>query len=158
MALPEFVATGELIESTWGNAVVDTLTTLHGCSIGHTGQAIPTSTTAAIAWNFEGWDTDNYHTPSATQVVIPDNLRGVYTDLGARPSDADVDAGASDVVLKHNGAVFGSGFIPVGKRSVSVSITMVPDDGDVYTVEVYNSSSATHHFSAYFNVIRTAIG
>lgn len=76
--LPARVAAGDLIQSAWGNAVVDTLTVRVGVGVWLSAQSVPAGTNPPIAWINENYDTDNFHVPNATDLIIPAGRAGVY--------------------------------------------------------------------------------
>lgn len=151
---PGHVAAGELIESAWGNAVVDTLTMLRGVGV-YTGTfAVGAGQAPIITWTGEAYDTDGYHVSAANDIVIPANRAGTYVLEVRASTDVGVSA-VADLIVNFAGVALTS-YIPVNRRTVATGHLLRLGAGTTINVQLYNEGAA-RNFNASLELIRVAI-
>jgi hypothetical protein len=151
---PGFVAPDELIESAWGNAVVDTLVTQRGVGLFTGTFAVGAGLAPTITWTGEAFDTDGYHVASANDIVIPAKRGGVYVIQCQIATDTGVTA-VTDLILNYAGKPYGV-YIPVNRRYVVGTFMFGFAPGNTFNFQIYNEGAA-RNYSASMHMYRVSI-
>ena len=142
--VPPHVAAGELIQSSWGNAVVDMLAWLNtrrGITA-LSSPSVPGGTLQTVSWvtlSNQDWGT-------GPTLIAPADTIGLYM-MSCTVSGPAIVAGAfGDAVINVNSNSF-KNYIPSGKAAVTVSALTSLSPADQVSVQVYNPNGT----AAYFN-------
>jgi len=153
---PGPVAAGELIESAWGNAVQQTLMLRRGVGLNTPSQSIQPGTNPLIAWTAEAYDTDNYHVPNSTDIVIPTNRPGVYGISLNMTTTGAVSANSLVRLLLPGGAIRQS-IIVTGQSIGSVSYIGPLSVGQIVQASFWNAGAGAVFVGCAIELLRVAM-
>lgn len=154
---PGPVAAGELIQASWGNAVVDTLNRRVGVGLFlGTNLSVPVGSNPAIAYDGEAYDTDNFHAPSATDLIIPANRAGVYT-ITYTVVTTTATTGNCLVRIVVKGSAIKQNTIVTGQSIASVSYTGPFAVGDHVQTTFWNAGTGAIFIAPSVEMLRVAI-
>lgn len=119
------------------------LTRTHGVRVFHNAaQSIATTTSTALAFNSEDFDTDNYHSNSVnnSRLTIPDGLSGLYTMHSYIRWEAN-SVTSPIIAIAINGTMRTRGIFPTGSfMGCFTHLTLFMNVGDFAQVFVYHST------------------
>jgi len=151
---PGNVVPDELIESAWGNAVVERVNTMRGVGLTQSGQLVANGASADWSFDAEAFDTDNYHNAGSSVVTIPASRDGSYAMTAKFHTSAVVGGGPVQVSIYNGAALDVSGFVMVGQNlGFAVSVNSLPA-GRTLRVNLYNGSAAPLYIDGSFVVLR----
>ena len=146
---PNHVVPDELIESAWGNAVVDMfawlnaargITALGSPSVGAGAvQTVPWSSLSNQAWG------------AGPSLTAPGDTAGHYIISCNIVSPVIAAAGFADVIVNVGTEAF-KGFVPGTKNGITVAATTRITPGTAVTVQVYNPNTAAGFFNTALNI------
>lgn len=151
IVIPPYVAPGELIESVWGNKVVDALiylSTRNGLTaIG--SPSIASNALQQVSWS--QWSTPTWG--NGPVFVAPVGTEGLYVfscDVDGPQMGVDQFA---DVSINVKAQSYVS-YIPPGKSQVTAFAMIDISPGDQVSVQIYNPTPAAAFFTTTLNIYR----
>ena len=104
---PGPVAAGELIESAWGNAVVNTLKRSVGCSYWQSNQAFTAGLTAQVVWPVRNYDTasPSMNAPGGNTFTVPLDMAGSWSITATMLSQPGAPTATCTLTLNTNPAL-----------------------------------------------------
>jgi hypothetical protein len=152
--LPPHVAAGELIESAWGNAVVDSLTKLDDALTTQqllaitTGQAIGAGAVATISFT----NVSGEFGPGPTTFAFP--VAGNY--VVSFTANGAATTASNDLVVTAAGVAYQGGILP-GKGSAVVAFANQFQAGAQLFCQVFNANSVAVNFTATLYALRLSV-
>jgi len=156
---PGHVAAGELIESAWGNAVVDSIYPWHGVGVVNTNVAVPSFGQPSVIWVSKSFDTDNFWT-TGEFLTIPANRGGIYVASADVLMSAAATAPGDMVIDRVNGPTgtgIWIGYIPTAKQRITFNAVSQAQPGDQFRMRVYNPNGAAVTMSVQLTLWRVAL-
>jgi len=156
---PGHVAAGELIESAWGNAVVDSLYPWKGVGVVNTNVAVPSFGQPSVIWVSKSFDTDNYWT-TGEFLTIPAKRGGIYVATADVLMSTAATAVGDMVIDRLNGPTgtgIWFGYIPIAKTRITWTAVSQAQPGDQFRVRVYNPNGAAVTMSVQLAMWRVAL-
>lgn len=154
-APPPYVASGELITSAWGNAVVDGLKVQGVVAQG--APSIPAGTLAQASWS----STSNPTWGTNPTLVAPSGTFGWFTVMANLVSGPTMGAGMfADVLLTVTRGATPTSFtnyVAQGKSTVTTFGSIDLAAGDQVKVQIYNPTGAAAFFTVVLVVARMSL-
>ncbi|HEY6416330.1 MAG TPA: hypothetical protein VIX41_08835 [Acidimicrobiales bacterium] len=142
-------APGSPIRSDWPQSistyVANNLPVRNGCALTAT-QSIPNGVATDIIWTGEDYDTNNYHAPNATQMIVPAGLGGVYAlwvwyDAGGTVS------GVSAITVWSGASINGVTQIPAASRFGNATLMTTGPAAHAFRVSLTHNHSTAATFT-----------
>jgi hypothetical protein len=152
MPSPPHVAAGELIESAWGNTVVDAigwLNTRRGVTaVG--APSIPAGTLQAVSWTTlsdAAWG-------AGPTLIAPGGTIGLYM-ISCSVNGPAISTGFADAIVNINANKF-MNYVPTGKSGITVNGLTALAPADEISVQVYNPNGGAGFFNVSMNIYAVA--
>ena len=119
-----------------------------------TTASLGTGANGAVTFTSEGFDTDGFHTGSATTAVIPTGLDGMYV-IGWRGGTGGTPVSAmSPVILKIDGVNTFFGYVVTGTGDMCASQAFPIGAGSTVGVSVTNNHSSALTYTISLTLVR----
>lgn len=126
-----------------------------GCEASNSAFAIASGASVFVALTTEADDTDNYHSGSATSLVIPAGLAGVYSVSAfvSSPVPVNGSAGLSRMsIIKNGSSTIASTPLPVGASDISASRSLALVAADTVALQIANGHGTSLNWLAVLSV------